>query len=154
MGGKMARLTYLGMKEQDGIQQLTAVLPAGLSTGLQAVELRLEGATVATASFRIIPAPPMVPRLVEVTDGQNYLAGTNLLSRTVKLFVEELETPETLRAEVGGVAGEDYSILCTDPMSPRHEINFRLAAAVPAGAQALRVTAGRRLLGVISVQVP
>jgi hypothetical protein len=151
--GQPARLTYLGAREHDGIQQLNAVLPSGLATGLAPMELRYAGVPVAQGVFRIIPAPPLVPRLVEATDGRDYLAGTNLTSRTVKLFVEELEEPATLRAEVSGHPGEDYSILCTDPMSPRHEINFRLAAAVSAGPQTLRVTAGRRLLGVISVQV-
>jgi len=153
LGGASARLTYLGAPESDGIQQLNAVLPNGLSTGISALELYFEGAAVAAATFRIIPAPPAVPRLVEVTDGHNYLAGTTISSGAVKLFVEELFEPELLRARIDERDATGYSILCTDPMSPRHEINFRLPEGLAPGAKMLTVTAGRRLLGNVRVEV-
>jgi ubiquinone/menaquinone biosynthesis C-methylase UbiE len=153
LAGEATRLSYLGVPEADGIQQLNAVLPDGLATGLAPLELFFEGRLIAATSFRIIPVPPAVPRLVEATDGHDYMSGTKIVSGTVKLFVEELFAPDTLRARIGEWEGIDYSILCTDPMSPRHEINFRLPNAVPAGAHLLRVEAGRRLLGAMPVEV-
>ncbi len=153
LAGEAARLSYLGRPEADGIQQLNAVLPQGLATGLAPLELFLNGTRVAATSFRIIPVPPAVPRLVEATDGHDYMSGTRIVSGTVKLFIEELFVPETLRARIGEWEGIDYSILCTDPMSPRHEINFRLPDAVPAGAHTMRIEAGRRLLGAVPVEV-
>lgn len=151
--GREARLTYLGAAEMDGLRQLNAVLPAGLEVGLRPVELRFDGETVATATFRIIPAPPAVPRLVEAVDGMDYLSGTRIVSGSVKLFVEELFEPETLRASLDGEPARDYSILCTDPMPPRHEINFRLPEGARPGAGLLRIEAGKRLIGVVPVEV-
>ena len=153
VAGLPTRLTYLGAPEPDGIQQLNAVLPAGLSTGLAPLTVSLDGHIVAERAFRIIPAPPAVPRLVEAVDGMDYLAGTRIVSGTVKLFVEELFEPETLRASVDGAPATDYSILCTDPMPPRHEINFRLPAQLAPGAYTLRLEAGRRLLGLVPITV-
>lgn len=153
LAGQPARLSYLGMPEADGIQQLNAVLPGTLATGLTPLELFYRGELVAATTFRIIPVPPAVPRLVEVTDGHDYLAGTRIVSRTIKLFVEELFAPETLRAQIADWDAVDYSVLCTDPMSPRHEINFRLPDEVPPGPHQLRVSAGARLLGIVPIEV-
>ncbi len=153
VGGKPARLTYLSAPEMDGLVQLNAVLPAGLEPGLVPVRLSFQDSLLAESVFRIIPAPPAVPRLVEAVDGLDYLSGTRIVSGSVKLFVEELLAPETLRASIDGLPAEDYSILCTDPMPPRHEINFRLPAGVPAGPQTLRIEAGRRLIALVPVEV-
>ncbi|MFN7543599.1 MAG: class I SAM-dependent methyltransferase [Acidobacteriota bacterium] len=153
VGGAEARLTYLGGAEMDGLRQLNAVLPEGLEVGLRPVELKLDGKIVATATFRIIPAPPAVPRLVEAVDGMDYLSGTRIVSGSVKLFVEELFEPETLRASLDGAPARDYSILCTDPMPPRHEINFRLPEGARPGPGRLRIEAGKRLIGEVAVEI-
>lgn len=153
IGGLPARLTYLSAPEMDGLVQLNAVLPAGLSTGIQPVTLSLEGQLLAEASFRIIPAPPAVPRLVEAVDGLDYLSGTRIVSGSIKLFVEELFEPETLVASVDGEPAFEYSILCTDPMPPRHEINFRIAPTLAPGPHTLRLTAGRRLIGLVPIEI-
>ncbi len=150
--GLPSRLTYLGKPEADGIRQLNAVLPAGLATGIAPVELLYRGASLASSAFRIIPASPAVPRLVEAVDGHNISLGTRIVSRTVKLFLEELDAPEHLHASVAGQPCEDYSILCTDPMGPRHEVNFRLPDGLH-GPQTLRVELGRRLLGAIPIEI-
>jgi 2-polyprenyl-3-methyl-5-hydroxy-6-metoxy-1,4-benzoquinol methylase len=153
VGGELARLTYLGAPEMDGLVQLTAVLPTGLATGMVPMELTLDGALVAERAFRMIPAPPAVPRLVELTDGFDYLSGTRIVSGVVKVFVEELFAPEELVAEVDGRPAVDYSVLCTDPMPPRHEINFRLPEGVGAGQREVVLRTGRRLLGRVTVEV-
>ena len=153
VGGAVARLTYLSAPEPDGLVQLNAVLPTGLSTGLQPLRLLLDGELIGESVFRIIPAPAAVPRLVEAVDGMDYLSGTRIVSGCIKLFVEELFDPDTLVASVDGKLAEDYSILCTDPMPPRHEINFRLAADTGVGPKLLRLEAGRRLIGLVPIEV-
>jgi len=153
VGGQPARLTYLSAPEMDGLVQLNAVLPKGLSTGLQPVELTFGDERLAESVFRIIPAPPAVPRLVEAVDGLDYMSGTRIVSGSVKLFVEELFEPETLVASVDGVPAYDYSILCTDPMPPRHEINFRLPISLGSGPKVLRLEAGRRLIGLVPIEI-
>lgn len=153
IGGAPARLTYIGAPEMDGLVQLNAVLPAGLTTGLQPVELRHNGQLLGSTVFRIIPAPPAVPRLIEAVDGLDYMSGTRIISSSIKLFVEELFEPETLTASVDGQPAFDYSILCTDPMPPRHEINFRIPATLAPGPHTLKLTAGRRLIGLVPIEV-
>ncbi|WP_051670418.1 methyltransferase domain-containing protein [Bryobacter aggregatus] len=153
VGGERARLTYLSPPEMDGLVQLNAVLPAGLSTGLQPLQLRIDGELKAESSFRIIPAPPAVPRLVEAVDGMDYLSGQRIISGCVKLFVEELLEPESLVATIDGEPAYEYSILCTDPLPPRHEINFRIAAEAGVGSKILRLEAGRRLIGLVPIEI-
>jgi ubiquinone/menaquinone biosynthesis C-methylase UbiE len=152
-GGQPTRLSYLSPPEADGLQQLNAVLPAGLPTGLQPLVLSWRGSHLASSHLRIIPAPPAVPRVVEVVDGLDYLSATRIVSGSVKVFVEELYTPHDFQASVNGQPARDYSILCTDPMPPRHEINFLLPEGLAPGAHILRLEAGRRLLGLIPIEV-
>jgi hypothetical protein len=81
------------------------------------------------------------------------MSGTRIISSSIKLFVEELFEPETLTASIDGQPAFDYSILCTDPMPPRHEINFRIPATLTPGPHTLKLTAGRRLIGLVPIEV-
>ena len=73
VNGHPATLTYLGREEADGLRQLNALLPPGLPTGMGTVVLRLGAQASPPRSFRIVPTPPAVPRILAVTDGVDLL---------------------------------------------------------------------------------
>lgn len=133
VAGLSATLTYLGRPEADGLRQLNAILPAGLNTGLNPVELAWNGQPLAQSRLRIVPTPPPVPRILDASDGVDLLSGRRIVSRSVKLFLEECARPEELEIWVNGEPLTDKDVFCTDPMPPRHEVNFRIPAHVPAG---------------------
>ena len=63
---------YVGWPIAEGVRQVNAWLPEGIRTGLLPVEIRMNGRAIcAPGTVRIIPAGPMVPRIISVTDGVN-----------------------------------------------------------------------------------
>ncbi len=96
-----------------------------------------------TAWVRVIPAGPEVPRLTSLSDGVNLLSGSTITSRSVKLFLEELATPERLEIRMHDQPVSDLDIFCTDPVNHRFEVNFQLPAVDhsgnPSGRTARRI---------------
>ena len=62
--------------------------------------------------------PPMIPRILSVSDGINLLSGTRIVSRVVKVNLEELAHPEELSAEVSRQPVKNLEYFCTDPLPP------------------------------------
>ncbi|MBM3786756.1 MAG: methyltransferase domain-containing protein [Acidobacteria bacterium] len=147
-GGLPATLTYIGPREHDGLAQVNLRLPAGLRTGLCSVEI-----AGAKSKVRIVPAPPAVPRVIALSDGINLMSGPRIESRAVKLTVEEMTGETGFRATVDGVPVEEVDIFCTDPVPPRHEINFRIPARMETGGHVLQITLGRRALAPLEIEV-
>ncbi len=133
VAGLSANLTYLGRPEADGLRQLNAILPPGLSTGLNRVALFWKGQPVAESRLRIVPTPPPVPRILEASDGVDLLSGRRIVSGSIKLFLEECADPQQLEIWINGDLQPDKDVFCTDPMPPRHEVNFRIPSGVPVG---------------------
>ncbi|MBY0506401.1 MAG: class I SAM-dependent methyltransferase [Bryobacteraceae bacterium] len=131
--GHSANLTYLGRPEADGLRQLNAILPTGLSTGLNPVTLLWRGQALADSRLRIVPTPPPVPRVIEASDGVDLLSGRRVVSGSIKLFLEECAHPEQIEIRLNGEPQPHRDVFCTDPMPPRHEVNFRVPDHLPAG---------------------
>ena len=154
VGGLTADGTYLGPPEADGMVQLNAVLPPGLATGIQPVEIVIGGmAAGAPGRIRITPAPPTVPRIVSVTDGIDLLSGTHIVTGSIKIVIEEASNPQELEASIGGVPLRDKDVFCADPRPPRHEINFRLPEGVGQGTHSLSIRLGRRQFAPVGLEI-
>jgi len=150
-GGKQAFISYLGHPDPDSLQQLNIHLPSGLPTGLVQVEIRWgEIILSAPAYARIIPAPPLVPRVVSVTDGIDLMSGVHMTSGAVKVTIDEVEDPSAFQATVTGVPISGYEIFCIDPRIPRYEVNFHLPTNLPSGSHRFEFFAGSRRLGEVS----
>jgi hypothetical protein len=133
---------------------VNVLLPAGLSTGLQKIELVDESEPPGTSAvIRLIQPPPGVPRLVSLTDGIDLMSGTRIVTRSIKVTIEEVVQPDDLEAWVGSVRLEDRDSFCCDPRVPRWEVNFRLPDSVPAGPAEILLHAGHRVLGAVAVTV-
>jgi SAM-dependent methyltransferase len=146
IGGKPATLTYLNES------QLNALLPSGLETGIQPVELRAHGQPYAgSAWIRVIPTAPAVPRLAAVTDGIDLMSPYRITSGMVKLTLEEAD-PAKFSARVGGRAVSGIDVFCTDPVPPRFEINFPVPDGIE-GVQPLEISLGHRQLPSINIEI-
>jgi SAM-dependent methyltransferase len=154
VGGRKGFGLYLAPPERDGLQQLNAALPEGLPSGLQPVELHWLGARLSAGhSLRVVPPGPAVPRIVAASDGINLLSGTHVVSGLVKVTIEEAAHPEEFRASIGGKPVLGIDIFCTDPVPPRHEINFRLPEGITAGAYSLEMSLGHRRFAPVMLEV-
>lgn len=153
IAGQTGRLSYLG-PPRHGLRQLNVELPAGIASGLQPLELRwLEKPIAPRATLRVLPPPPAVPRVVQVTDGIDLLAGEQVCTRSVQVTVEEAEHPESFEAAVGGHAIREREIFCVDPRTPIHQISFPLPDAVGPGKHPLEMRLGRRRFPPVILEV-
>lgn len=139
---------YIGPPEAGGLQQLNVILPRLPRSGLLPVEVLFEGRPLFERAYvRIIPPGPPVPFLVSVTDGIDLLAGTRIVTGTVKAAVEEARDFTALAAEIDAQPVSGFDVFCTDPLPPRHEINFRVPDGVRPGERLLVLRLGRRVIG-------
>ena len=154
VGGARATTFYIGAPERDGLVQVNVRLPWDVETGLQPVTLGWRGESWGKAGvIRIIPPPPMVPRLVALSDGIDLLSGTRVVSRCIKITLEEVLHPEEFGAEIDGRPVNDFDRFCTDPIPPQFEVNFRLPEEVLAGEHQLQIWVGTRDLGTVKLEV-
>jgi hypothetical protein len=152
IAGLRGELTYLGPKEHDGLQQLNVILPGGLETGLQPIDILLHNEPLdVTASIRIIPPPPVVPRILWFTDGIDLLS-KRIVSRSVKLIVDEIVDPTQVSVSIDSrPAG--CELFCIDPRIPRYEVNVKVPDECASGDHQVVLHAGRRRLAPISIDV-
>lgn len=145
---------YIGPPSPDEISQVNVTLPSSIRTGLVPIEvLWLSKPLCAPAWLRVVPPGPSVPRVCSVTDGINILSGTRIVSRTVKLVLEEVPAPEEFCATVDRVPVSDTDFFCTDPLTQRFEINFRLPESIQPGSHLIQMRLGSRSFAPVSIEV-
>ena len=155
IGEALGQVTYIGPPDNTGLAQLNVILPRlEERTGLLPVELRWRGTVIApTATLRVIPPGPQVPRVISVSDGVNLLSGTRIETRTVKISFEEVAHPDDFLVSLDGEPVLDLEIFCTDPLAQRFEVNFRLTGEVKSGRHELLIRLGRRRYGPLVIEV-
>jgi SAM-dependent methyltransferase len=132
ISGRESTVAYVGHPDPDGLQQVNVYLPSGLPPGLAPIEIYRGEVSICDRRFvRLIPAPPMVPRVVSVRDGVNLSSASLVSSGVVKVTIEEMEHPEELAAAVAGIPVASFEFFCVDPRIPKHEVNFPLPPGLP-----------------------
>ncbi len=92
---------YVGPADSAGLQQVNAWLPDRIRTGLVPVEIHSNGKPLCPpAMARIVPPGPLVPRIVSITDGVNLVLANETSSGHLKVQIEEVMAPESIRASV------------------------------------------------------
>jgi SAM-dependent methyltransferase len=152
--GLACRPYYIGAPEYDGLTQVNAALPEGMRTGIVPVEASWLGQPLCAPSrVRIIPGGPAVPRLQSLTDGDNLLHGTRIVSGAIKVVMVEVQRPEEFRARVDGVCATVAEWFCADPSTQRYEFNFSLPPGIKPGPHNVWISLGRREFAPVGIQV-
>lgn len=152
VAGLRAAPCYVGHHPWKGPAQVNVFLPPGTPTGLLSARLWMLGEPVSNcAALRVIPPAPLVPRILDVTDGINLLSAFRVETRTVKVNVEEAG-PE-LSAEVDGAPLADAEVLRIDPLSERYTISGKVPEAIGPGTHSLRVRLRGRLLPPVAIDI-
>ena len=103
--------------------------------------------------MRVTSPGPAVPRLASLSDGVNLLSGSTITSRSVKLFMEELASPEKLEVSVDGTRIANLDLFRTDPVNERFEVNFQLPASAGAGKHRVEMRLGSRVFPPAAIDV-
>jgi SAM-dependent methyltransferase len=135
---------YIGWPIAEGVRQVNAWLPQAMRTGLLPVELRLNGERLcAPGTVRVIPAGPLVPRIISISDGFNLLEKNASSSGILKIQIEEVNSPDSLSITISDRPVDWIEIKCIDPRAPRHELNLRIPDGLAPGRHRLLIRIGR-----------
>lgn len=138
---------YVGWPIDNSVRQINAWLPDGIRTGLLPVELKMNGEAICTPGIiRIIPAGPLVPRIVSITDGFNLVEKNATSSGIFKIQIEEVPSPASMTATIADQPVDWLETKCIDPRPPTYEVNLRVPERVPAGIQRLSIRFGNWVL--------
>jgi len=152
--GTAGTTCYIGPTEWGGLNQVNALLPKGVRTGLIPVDLLwLEKPLCARVWLRVIPPGPPVPRVCSVSDGTNLMAGTRIESRTVKLVLEDITNPDALGAAIDGLPVGSLDWFSTDAVTGRCEINLHLPEDLPQGGHQIELRLGARRFPPVAIEV-
>lgn len=152
--GKQAAPVYVGAPVFDGRRKINAQMPLGARTGLLPVDVFWFGERLCpTGWVRVNPPGPTVPRLAKISDGVNLLSGQVIVSRTVKLFLEDLADPEQLEVRLDGSPVADLDLFCTDPVTQSYEANFRLPESTGSGMHLVELRLGARVFSPVQIEV-
>jgi len=145
---------YVSAPLFDGIHQINVWMPEGARTGLLPVELRMNGKLLCPpAVARVVPAGPVVPRIVSITDAINLVAKNRCLSGVLKVQLEEVTEPQSVEASLGDHPLQRLEITCIDRRAPRYEFDLRVPENMRPGRHPLHVQAGRRRLPPVEVEI-
>lgn len=142
---------FIGKDVPKNPTQVNVYLPPGVRTGVVPVRLTMDGRPIsADAPMRVIPAGPLVPRLVSVTDSVNLLSEASIESRAIKVKMEEVlcESEDKVAATVDvlldGVPLTKVMVHCLDPLSRIFGLDVRVPDDVAPGAHRLVLKLGRK----------
>jgi len=141
--GAPASPYYIGWPIDNEVRQVNAWLPAGIRTGLLPVEVKMHGERLCEPGIiRIIPAGPLVPRIISISDGFNLVERNATSSGILKVQIEEVASPQSITATVHGQPVDWLETKCIDPRVPTYEVNLRVPESVPAGIRRLELRFG------------
>lgn len=154
IGGREGFVTYIGPPASDGVVQVNVLLPEGLETGLQPVELLwFERPLCRPATLRVTRPAPAIPHVVSITDGVDLLSAEVISSGVIKAAVEEVTEPEQVTAWLEGSRLEAVEWFLTDPRLPKWEVNYRVPADLGGGRVRFELRMGRRVLAVKELEL-
>jgi ubiquinone/menaquinone biosynthesis C-methylase UbiE len=158
--GRNAAPCFIGKQVWSNPTQVNVYLPPGTRTGILPVELELGGKIISNrATVRILPAGPLVPRLVGLTDSVNLLSSRSIESRAVKVKIEEApfeseeEVLAAVSAAVDGRPIHDVEVLCLDPLPRLYQVDLFLPAELPAGLHRLTLRLGAREFEPLDIEI-
>jgi hypothetical protein len=153
VGGHAARPSVIFPRAADGSVEIRIQMPALREAGRLAVSLRLNGTMLSPARFVEVTAASARPVVVSLTDAVNYAYGTRIVSRSVKVYIENLADPMEISARVNGLAARRGKPYFVDRRTRRFDINFFLPRKLGPGAARFELFYGTELLATTQIQL-
>jgi hypothetical protein len=103
--------------------------------------------------IEVVRAPPLIPRIVSVSDGINVASKGRVETGGIKVMVENVAHPEEVSFTVAGFPAEFLQFECKEPITKTYEFAFQLSHKVRRGNRLLKALAGEHQLPPESVEV-
>jgi SAM-dependent methyltransferase len=146
-GGVPAAVCNIHPIAADGLTMLTVALPPLPQIAKTSLQLLWRGQPLCEPVEIDVPQPAVNgPVMLSLRDGINYLSDRRIVSRFVKVIVEQVIDQASLRADVDGHPARCSAPVCIDPQTDTYEMNVRLPDTVVAGSHSLELFQGGQAL--------
>ncbi len=156
LGGELVRGAYLSPIGTGGGCQMNLILPRNLPIGAVEVALVHQGEVLGPARVINVEPAALVPRVVAVCDAKNIPMEMRSESGGLKVLIENLEDPGTIRFQLGEKTIEDVDVSPTSRVLEQFLFSFRLPGDIGDGPQTLVVRFDGRIVyqAELEVQLP
>jgi SAM-dependent methyltransferase len=145
IGGQSANIRLIHIPAADGVGDLTLFTPSLAASHSTDVQLFWRGNPVsARLPIEVANIESDGPTVVQLTDGVNILSGRNVVSRFVKVLLDDVTEPGQLRADVNGRPVNCSPSSCVDHQKARYEFNLFLPGSIGAGSHRIDILQGSR----------
>jgi SAM-dependent methyltransferase len=152
--GQPASIRVIGHPSPDGLSDVTIVAPPLAEAREARIELSWRAQpSCNSAAVEVVAPPRQDPIVVSATDRVNYLSGRRIVSRSVKIILDEVSELDQMRASVDGRQARCPTLACVDPQKGRHELDVFLPGAAGPGRHRLDVLCGSTSLPTIRIDV-
>lgn len=118
----------------DSARQVNALLPRNIGVGPVTFGVTYRGQTLAqTFELDVTEGDPERPLIVSVTDAENLALQRLVCSSALKIVVQNVENPDSLRACLGKVLLELCEVVREDPVMAQYSYALRLPDSIAGG---------------------
>jgi ubiquinone/menaquinone biosynthesis C-methylase UbiE len=154
VGSSLGTVISIGPPDRALWQQIKVDLPELEATGLLPVQIFWRDRPLSeSATLRVIPPGPSVPRILWISDAVNPMSRKRIEHRLVKMKLEEIARPHEMEVTVGGYPAGDLEYVCTEPRPQRFQVSFRLPEQIGPGVHPLELRVGHRKLAPVPIEV-
>ena len=138
----------------ESARQVNALLPRNIGVGPVTIEVIYRGQTLAqTFELEVTECDPEPPLIVSVTDGENLALQRLVCSGALKIVIQNVESPDSLRACLGKVSLDLCEIVRDDPVMAQYQYTLRLPDSIAGGTYLLAAAVDGFDLAPVSVEI-
>ena len=151
--GRPASVCAIRHPSPDGWNEIVVVAQP-CEVGAAPVELYWQGESLCRpVTLQVAERCVGRPTLVSLTDGMNYLSGSRITSRTVKIILDDVTAPDRVRVTIDGRAVRSSGPDCISAQMLRYEWNLFLKDAFGPGRHRLLIEHGETALPVLTIDL-
>jgi len=138
----------------ESARQINALLPRNIGVGPVTIGVTCRGQRLAqTFELDVTDGDPEPPSIVCVTDAENLALQHLVCSSALKIVIQNVENPDSLRACLGKVPLDLCEIVREDPVMAQYEYTLRLPNSIDGGNHLLAATVDGFDLPPVSVEI-
>ncbi len=143
-----------GPKTRKAPVQVNVFLPPDPPTGPVPVRLWMLDRPISNfARMRVIPAPPLAPRVLTITDGINLLSERRIETRSIKIDIDEAGPEPAFTADIDGIALSDLDPFCVDPLAQRYVLSGAVPPEIAPGPHQLHIRLRGRAFSPAAIEI-
>jgi SAM-dependent methyltransferase len=153
-GGTNVTPCHIAFGGAESARQINALLPRNIGVGPVTIGVTYRGQTLAqTFELEVTEGDPGPPLIVSVTDAENLGLQGRVCSSGLKIVIQNVEHPDSLRACLRELPLDICEVVREDPVTAQYEYTLRLPDSIAGGTYVLAATMDGFDLPPVSIEI-